>query len=225
LGHLAAAAYLLGMLGLALVTALVVWGASSSLSEALGAPYQRYVTDLWNKHQQEQQQKNPGVASYNWTADMQWWDGLDKQRLFADAGGWERAVAWPALWTGVFVGLAVVPFGVALAVAAPHLKWKGRVAIVLVISLLGAAFWVMDFGGTARFGVPYMYAYGGYGAWRQLGYVLMPISLSIAAVWLLVGLGVGRPIARAAARLLLPPRLRGPLAFLWFVDGKPYTAR
>lgn len=36
----------------------------------------------------------------------------------------------------------------------------------------------------------------------------------------LTGIRVGRPLARLVANLLLPPKLRAPLAFLWLVDGK-----
>lgn len=39
-------------------------------------------------------------------------------------------------------------------------------------------------------------------------------------LWVAIGLLVGRPIARGALHILLPPRLRQHLAFLWTTDGK-----
>ena len=46
----------------------------------------------------------------------------------------------------------------------------------------------------------------------------------VLSAWLVCGgLGIrfGRPLARLGVRALLPPSMRGPLAELWFTDGKP----
>ncbi len=48
-------------------------------------------------------------------------------------------------------------------------------------------------------------------------------TIVVLTTWLVCGgLGIqfGRPLARLAARALLPPTMRGPLAELWFTDGK-----
>ena len=54
--------------------------------------------------------------------------------------------------------------------------------------------------------------------------VLGGINIALAAFGLVCGgLGIrfGRPLARLGVRALLPPSMRGPLAELWFTDGKP----
>jgi hypothetical protein len=55
--------------------------------------------------------------------------------------------------------------------------------------------------------------------------ILLPVLLPIVAVLIItpvvLGAFLGRPLARMLVVLLLPPRLRVPLSFLWICDGKP----
>lgn len=53
-----------------------------------------------------------------------------------------------------------------------------------------------------------------WGRWHIAQYAAWQI------VWVLIGLFIGRPFARAALTILLPPKVRQHLAFLWTRDGK-----
>lgn len=50
---------------------------------------------------------------------------------------------------------------------------------------------------------------------RQIGFTLL-----LELVGVSVGLFIGRPVARLALRLLVPPKLRQHASFLWTIDGK-----
>ena len=51
-----------------------------------------------------------------------------------------------------------------------------------------------------------------------MGYAFLFMGVEMAAG--LIGALTGRALGRSAVRVLVPPRWRGPLAFLWIVDGK-----
>jgi hypothetical protein len=46
-------------------------------------------------------------------------------------------------------------------------------------------------------------------------------NASLQACFIGVGVLIGRPVARGLARVIIPPRPRQHLAFLWKIDGKP----
>jgi hypothetical protein len=54
------------------------------------------------------------------------------------------------------------------------------------------------------------------------GYALLFAFVEVVAG--LVGVLTGRPFARGFVRVIVPPRWRGPLAFLWIADGKELPA-
>jgi hypothetical protein len=53
---------------------------------------------------------------------------------------------------------------------------------------------------------------------RQIGFYFLLESVAVG-----IGLLIGRPIARGLVRLLVPPKPRQHLAFLWIIDGKTMT--
>ncbi len=217
MGYALGGVWTLFMLGLIIACALSIWGMSEMLTQQLSAPYAQYIQKQWTDHVASNGPPNP-YAYANTQADQAWWESLDKKELFVAAGGWKGAIAWSALWLSVNVLLLVGSLGAALAVATPHVRWKGRIAFMVIIGALGGLFWWMSESGTQN-GYPY---YGGYywTAWRDLWGIIGPVCLGIGLACLAIGLWAGRPVARMMVRLLLPPRLRGPLAFLWRADGK-----
>lgn len=56
-------------------------------------------------------------------------------------------------------------------------------------------------------------------AWVQIGMPLMATMLGLCWFLLVTGLLCGRPVARWLVRVMLPPRLLGPLNVLWLTDG------
>ena len=58
------------------------------------------------------------------------------------------------------------------------------------------------------------------GALQQIGVRIAALTMLWAWFWLVFGLMVGRPVARMLVQLLLPPRMRSSMAFLWLTDGR-----
>jgi hypothetical protein len=216
-GYLMAGAWLAIMITIVSLAALAIWGMSEEMTQQLATPYTQHVQKVWTEHVNGSGPPNP-YAYTNYQQNQQWWDALDKRQLFADAGGWLGAVAWGALWFMLDMLLVMGSIGAILAVVMPHLRWKGRAVLTLFITALAASFaWVsMSMNQNV-----YSYYGGVWNSWHELYPALFPLSAGFALAFLFLGMCVGRRIARALILLLLPPRLRGPLAFLWRADGKP----
>ena len=215
LGFVLAGLWLLVVIGLVGLSALAVWGTSETMVRQMTGPYTMFCQKVWTDYTTGSGPPNPYA---NYQQYQQWWEGLDKKKLFVDAGGWGGAVAWSTLWFVFDILLLMGGLGAVMAVAMPHLRWKGRVALALLVGALAGVFWWMS---ETMMRNPYSYYGGAWEAWRALFPVLGPLAGGIGLACLLVGLCVGRPLARGLVVLLLPPRLRGPLAFLWRADGKP----
>ena len=216
-GYLIAGAWLASMILLISLAALALWGMSEALAQQLATPYTTHVQKVWNEHINGTGPPNP-YAYTNSQQNTQWWESVDKAQLFADAGGWRGAVSWGALWFTLDMLLVIGTIGAVLAVVMPHLKWKGWLLLALLIATLAGSFaWVS----ISMNQNVYSYYGGVWNSWRQLYPILFPLSGTIALAFLFIGLSTGRPLARALILLLLPPRLRGPLAFLWRADAKP----
>jgi hypothetical protein len=216
MGYVLAALWMCAMMGIVAVSALVAWGMSETMAQQMSSPYTQHVQKVWNDYINGSGPPNP-YAYMNYQQNQQWWDSLDKKQLFLDAGGWRGAIAWNALFFSFNTLLLMGGLGAIMAVAMPHVRWRGRVVLVLLVGVLAGAFWWVS--ATMSQNV-FAYYGGAWGAWRTLGLVLAPMGIGIAIAALMVGLCVGRPLARGLVVLLLPPRLRGPLAFIWRADGK-----
>ncbi len=215
--YIMAGAWLAIMVALVSLAALAIWGMSEVMTEQLAIPYTQHVQKVWSEHINGSGPPNP-YASTNYQQNQQWWQSVDKQQLLADAGGWSGAVSWGALWFTLDMLLVMGSIGAVLSVVMPHLKWKGWFVLTLLIAALAASFaWIS----TSMNQNVYSYYGGVWNSWRTLYPVLFPLSAGIALAFLFLGLCTGRPLARALILLLLPPRLRGPLAFLWRADAKP----
>ena len=213
LGYVLGGAWMLFMLALVLVCGLSVWGMSEMLTDQMSRPYAAHLQKVWAEHAAASGPPNP-YSYANTRADEQWWETMDKKQLFTDAGGWKGAIGWNGLWLGVNVLLLVGSLGAVLAVATPHVRWRGRLALIAIVGGLGGLFWWMAESGSG-------YGYNsGWNAWKDLWWVLGPVCVGIGMACLTIGLWAGRPLARGMAMLLLPARLRGPLAYLWQADGR-----
>ena len=84
----------------------------------------------------------------------------------------------------------------------------GHAALVLVIPLIANAFVALAWQAEA----PHLFAWG-------LLYILGHLGVQVLGGF--VGVRLGRPSARLAVRIILPPSLRPRLVYLWLVDGKP----
>ncbi|MHC4091851.1 MAG: hypothetical protein ACYSUQ_15160 [Planctomycetota bacterium] len=98
--------------------------------------------------------------------------------------------------------------GLFAVVLFPHWRRGAYAGVVLglpvVVGVLVAAIWRHEAPHLFRWGVPYVTAHA-----------------AVQVLGGLVGIVYGRPLARLAVRVFLPPGVRPRLAFLWLVDDKP----
>ena len=128
---------------------------------------------------------------------------------------WKRQVREPDWETRLFLWLMrglsfVVGYALVLLVAVAAHHWP-RWAYVIPPLLAGCGAGVLAWIGV-RYDMPDLLE------WAR------PVVVVQAAVFVaggLVAVPTARPLARLAASILLPPRLRQVVAFLWLADGKP----
>jgi hypothetical protein len=98
--------------------------------------------------------------------------------------------------------------GLLAVVTLPHwrrMTYAGlMLAVPLVVGALITVAWHQEAPHLIYWALPYILAHGGAQALGGLS-----------------GIAIGRPVARLAVRIFLPPGLRPRLAYLWVVDGKP----
>jgi len=151
--------------------------------------------------------------------DPSWWDGADKRALFNDAGG-VRMIVWrgsQTTWIGLF--FAMVAFGSAGSIMLLGVP-KARLALATLfpLAIASAASLVMISAGPS-----------GMSSHSSHIYVLarelvrpwtIPMTIALGGVFLVVGLLIGRPLARWLARTALPNRFVQGLSALWTCEGK-----
>ena len=175
------------------------------------------------------------------TAQSNWWvsqpasawssieqaflDENPPERYFELAGGWSGVWNLRMFVSWAIAALGAVLVGICWAVALPHAKrWKRLLVVIPILGL--ATVFVLYRGSNGTSNSPW----GGwnwnsgwqYATWAIQKRLYLPIALiSVAsmAVPLVLGVYIGRRVARLAVRMLVPPRLREPLYFLWFCDG------
>ncbi len=98
--------------------------------------------------------------------------------------------------------------GAMAVVVFPHWRRAAGTALVLVMPLAVGAIVAAIWGDEA----PHLFNWG-------LSYVAAHAGMQMLGG--LVGIMLGRPLARLAIRVVLPPSVRPRLAFLWLVDNKP----
>lgn len=132
--------------------------------------------------------------------------GMTLQRVARPAWrDWEDVLLLVLVHGGeLLLGFALAAW---LAIVLHHWRrWGNLLVVVILIGGAGLAVWSLwsfEAPELSQWATPYLV-----------------ILTSAALVGGLGGVYLGRPAARLAVRLLLPPRARQPLAFLWVADGK-----
>ncbi|QYK47200.1 MAG: hypothetical protein KF838_10455 [Phycisphaeraceae bacterium] len=158
-----------------------------------------------------------------------WLDQQDTGDLIARAraeGSKHLATAF-SLWT--LLAIIVFALGVLWGVVMLHARAKRMALVCVVILAIAAVFAAIQRAGggmsTTIMGATQMELTSDV-ATRMLGVLPLALSAGLAGIPLFFGMISGRPLARLYVRLVLPPRLRGPLATLWIADGlSPPSAR
>ncbi|MFM9956733.1 MAG: hypothetical protein ACKVZJ_01545, partial [Phycisphaerales bacterium] len=157
------------------------------------------------------------------TLTKEFWTRPKMEALFVEAGGWTGALNLSSLIQWIPFGLLCFAVGAFWAVAASHLK---RVWLLLVVALVVgcSGTWLLMY---SQSGNVYYYATywgGGQGTVGPNAVTDVPLAvalLGLAAMFIIAGALLGRRATRAMIRLLLPPRMRAPLTFLWTCDRLP----
>lgn len=159
----------------------------------------------------------------NWYGDSwiekSWWEAQDKGVLAADAGNSLNADSVRMLLVSTLV---LLMFGIIWGVVLIHGRNARRAVACVVVLGFAWAFWGIGrqsnsttwSGGTT-------FLYVNEIAEGFAGTVPYALASGWCAAMLFVGMCIGRPCARLFIRLLLPPRMRGPLSVLWTTDGLP----
>ncbi len=157
-----------------------------------------------------------GVVGFDDDIDgMRYWGRyqIDRSRLPEVAGrtplawGWTLAFALPVL-----IGTLIV--GIFQSTITWHLRWPWvMIPPVILVGLSALGFYLVTLGDQDYF----QYA-------RQTAMLSMVFIQGSALLGWIIGLAIGRPIARQVVRLIVPPKPRQMLAFLWHADGKSMPA-
>lgn len=157
----------------------------------------------------------------NWLS-TEWLESQDLDAILvrARAGGFVYSARAAKLW--IVLALIAAVFGIVWGVAVPNAGAKRMAFICVLVVALVAAMWAIWRAGsgtsTTFIGAAQMEEARGVAA-RMVGLTPFVLSAGLGVIPLWLGMIAGRPIARLVIRLLLPPRLRGPLATLWIADG------
>lgn len=163
-----------------------------------------------------------GYYGDGWIDDA-WWQQQDHAAFLASAGSRTLAPDTVRLW----LVLALVAFilGLVWGVALLHGHAKRRAIVCLIVLAPISLFWVIASSTqSSNWGPAGTFYYAPELARNLAGTSPFVASVLLALIPLFLGMTAGRPLARLLIRLLLPPRLRGPLTTLWLTDGLPPPA-
>lgn len=221
-----------------MASGFVMQSASESLVTLASEPGAQKLAEAhleFQKRKAELQYPQPAQQPNNWYVNQQAsvWSYIDPLFIeMYDAGAFfEQAGGWSAIWgRRLYVqwalgALASAIIGMCWSVVLPHAKrWK---RLLVVGPILGAA-WVMgllDSPSTAWMPAG-GWQYANYLVQSQISTTVEVLATATFAVPLVLGVYLGRGVARLGARMLLPPKFREPVHFLWLADGyKPPRPR
>jgi hypothetical protein len=145
----------------------------------------------------------------------QWWEDQDPDAVLAAAGGWSQNVDTRVFWIWVPAALTLFCVGWFWSLALLRLPRRWVLLWIVPLMLLAAFFvgllaydWMSD--------NPNWYWQA---ARRQISPPVAALTYAFAFLPLLAGLYYGRPVTRLAIRALLPPSMRGALAYVWTAEG------
>jgi len=242
IGLLLALAWLFVVLLLSFLTGLTFYGASEAIAAQATRPAARQLGEAFRAYALAHQE--PAGSGTVYAQDMSWTITNEEPAYIWIEPGWLGGqdidaltrggrINWRALAAATPLALAGAAWGVVWSVVLLHRRLRARVIITGAIVVIAAAMLAINHalpatGAGGVLGPLGLYSYGwGWGvpaatiAAKAYG---LPVAFAAAAIGfgaMVVGLALGRKIARAMVRMLLPPHLRGPLAMLWLVDGLP----
>jgi len=244
-----AAAWLLAMAAMLLLTVAALTGLASWIGTEMATRAQDTARAMFMAWWQEQEAAKataaaaaPGGAAVApaamgniWSlpaAEVQtsvasWWSLQGGVDGFAAArGGWVNLISWwgvaSALVYAVFLCLILGAVWAILTIGVPRRRlWAVWLLLLLAFSV-GFGLFLMQALSAAQSMPPLLASWhfelGRFAIWRLQMPATFAASVPLLAA-LAVGLAIGRWLLRLLVVVLLPPRLRWGLAFLWTADG------
>lgn len=220
------AAWLMVLIIAALVSAALLNTAANSTARTMVSGYAAEIAVAYNDHLQRTPVPSPGNVynpwqqngppSADWWVDETWWARASDATLGASGGAF-HATRWPLVAKAVYDLPMAVLIGLVWSVALLHVR-RRRVLVLAAVLALVALFLNMLSWGQLRFFMGSNRPAAEL-AMSQMGTFARVAALGVLAGGVMVGLWIGRPLARWAVRILLPPRLWGSLSLLWIEEG------
>lgn len=165
-----------------------------------------------------ERRNDPNAIINRWNPiDMAWWSSQNGWDVLQKHGGWRQIVLSPAIsiWSATMVIGGVG--GVVLSVAMLHIRRRRLTLYMLLPIAVAAVFQILfitqamlpTFGMTVR-----------NIAFQLIAPATMTTTDVFAYIGLIVGVMIGRSVARWLVAAMLPPRMRSSLSFLWISAGK-----
>jgi hypothetical protein len=237
-GYLISVVWLVAVLLICLVVGIWAAGAAQLGKNAALDPVALAIAEKFIEYAKADaaKQAQAGVAAANtwstWAAsqapssmvwiDGTWWGTQANQAWLNEARSKHRPFALVLMPMWIRAWVLLLPAGMILACLFPHLRRPALCLVAIGVVIVGAGFlWLLGTGANT---------WGGMGSWGRLaldlastvvGFSATAIQLAMLLPSLVVGVCIGRPVARWLIVWLLPPRLRLAYSFLWIADGKP----
>lgn len=150
------------------------------------------------------------------TFDVWWGERSIREFVAAEMGGWMRVLDDDALSLAAIGVMFATVYGIILSIAMVHRRTRSRL-------VLCAIQYGVSFAAGVLILLLIVKAEGVTSEAAVIRGLIIPAALVCGAVYggaMLLSVWLGRALLRWLAVVLLPPRLRGPLAFLWTCDGR-----
>lgn len=197
---------------------MAIFGLTVGTTEINKERVSSVIADAHHKWWIEQNPDDPNQISWWSPVDQDWWDSVDQQAIVSPEGkpGVMIAVSAQTTWPGLF--FAMLPIGCLGSVALLGVP-KRRLALTVILPLVVAGFASMLY---VRSTDPLL----GYNAYpssiaHQIVWVwTVPMTIALGGLSLIIGMLIGRPLARLLVRTALPDRFVQSLAILWTSEGR-----
>jgi hypothetical protein len=215
--------WLVVLLAAALITGGFSYGITTGLGVKATEPYAAFLSEqqtIWlesnDSLNNQPQMWRHSRAEYNAHLHDDWWRTQDPDALLASVGGWMRIADWNVAWGMAIWSPLWIAAGCVWALFLPHVRRRWLPLCSLALITVPLFFVLIAY--TDPFRIGWAWSIGDT-VYPQVGMKVQIVALLLMTIPLSIGLLLGRTVARLLVRALLPPRMRGSLAGLWFIDG------
>lgn len=178
---------------------------------------ENYADTLIDRYVQSDETKSNGFHRYAPIDPL--WAQQNSGLILAEIGGVLRASnkAFLAVWLGG--SIAMFSLGVFWSITLLGARRRAAVLLPAFAIIGGASVVLINTNADGLINMNVNYTYSQRIAEHAYGKVFVPLTALVLLSASVLGVFIGRKIARLLVVLMLPPRLRTPLAILWTRDG------